>query len=109
MLPSRRRRRRAGHVAAAQELLRLGANVNATTLLGGETALHLATSNGDYPMVRMLVEEARADTHARNAQGHTAQKLAADNGPRAQPSQRATPAPAPACWGPGRGHAQRRT
>jgi len=55
---------------AAEELLRLGANVNARTDAGRETPLHVAAAAGAWKVARVLIKHG-ADVHARSALGWT--------------------------------------
>jgi len=55
---------------AAEELLRLGANVNACTDAGRETPLHVAAAAGAWKVARVLTKHG-ADVHARSALGWT--------------------------------------
>jgi len=68
-----------GDAALAQMLLSAGANIRATTRLGGITALHMASQAGHAPVVAALIA-AGAETNASTATGATALMLAARSG-----------------------------
>ena len=68
-----------GDAALAEMLIVAGANVRATTRIGGFTALHLASQAGKAPVVAPLVK-GRAPVDARTATGATALMLAAGAG-----------------------------
>ncbi len=68
-----------GDAALAQMLLSAGANVRATTRLGGITALHMASQGGHAHVVAALVA-AGADTNTPTSTGATAIMLAARAG-----------------------------
>jgi len=68
-----------GDAALAKMLLFAGANVRATTRLGGYTALHLASRTGDTTLIQTLADGG-ADVNARTSTGATALMLAAREG-----------------------------
>ena len=68
-----------GDAAMAEMLIVAGANVRATTRIGGFTALHLASQAGKAAVVAPLVK-GRAPVDARTATGATALMLAAGAG-----------------------------
>jgi len=68
-----------GDAAMAEMLIVAGANVRATTRIGGFTALHLASQAGKAAVVAPLVK-GRAAVDARTATGATALMLAAGAG-----------------------------
>ena len=68
-----------GDAALAQMLLSAGANIRATTRLGGITALHMASQAGHAQVVAALIA-AGAQTNAATATGATALMLAARSG-----------------------------
>ncbi len=68
-----------GDAALAQMLLSAGANIRATTRLGGITALHMASQAGYAQVVAALIA-AGAETNAATATGATALMLAARSG-----------------------------
>ena len=68
-----------GDVETATMLLAAGANIRATTRLGGYTALHQATENGDAAMIALLIA-AGADVNARTSSGATPLMFAAASG-----------------------------
>jgi ankyrin repeat protein len=59
-----------GHLECCEELCRAGANVNARDR-HGVTALHLAASRSDYPVLKFLLDHS-ADVFAVTEAGHTA-------------------------------------
>ena len=65
--------------ALAEMLLYAGANVKATTRLGGYTPLMLAAKNGSAPLLRAIIQ-AGADVRAATATGVTPLMLAAASG-----------------------------
>lgn len=65
-----------GDADLASMLLVAGANVRATTRLGGYTALHLASRAGDAAMIKTLADGG-ADVKARTSTGATSLMLAA--------------------------------
>ena len=69
------RNRQAGEVELADLLLQLGAAIDATTRLGGETALVLACWQGHVPVVQLLLA-AGADPSRQTANGVTALQAA---------------------------------
>ena len=70
---------RQGEVATAAMLLHAGANVRATTRLGGYTPLLLASQMGHAPVIDLLVK-AGADAKSASANGATALMLASASG-----------------------------
>ncbi len=68
-----------GDAELASMLLFAGANVRATTRLGGYTALHLASRAGDAALMNTLLDGG-ADVKARTSTGATALMLAAETG-----------------------------
>ena len=68
-----------GDAALAQMLLSAGANIRATTRLGGITALHMASQAGHAQVVAALIA-AGAQTNAATSTGATALMLAARSG-----------------------------
>jgi ankyrin repeat protein len=68
-----------GDAALAQMLLSAGANLRATTRLGGITALHIASQGGHAGVVAALIA-AGADANAATSTGATAVMLAARAG-----------------------------
>src|SRR5689334_3797641 len=68
-----------GDAPLAQMLLYAGANVRATTRLGGYTALHLASEAGATDVVKTLLA-AGANPNAPTSTGATALMLAATSG-----------------------------
>jgi hypothetical protein len=68
-----------GDAALAQMLLSAGANIRATTRLGGITALHMASQAGHAQVVAALIA-AGAQTNGLTATGATALMLAARSG-----------------------------
>jgi uncharacterized protein len=68
-----------GDAALAQMLLSAGANIRATTRLGGITALHMASQAGHAQVVAALIA-AGAQANAATATGATALMLAARSG-----------------------------
>jgi ankyrin repeat protein len=68
-----------GDAALAQMLLSAGANIRATTRLGGITALHIASQGGHANVVAALLA-AGADANAATSTGATAVMLAARAG-----------------------------
>ena len=70
---------RHGEVATAQMLLHAGANVRATTRLGGYTPLLLASQTGRAPVIELLLATG-ADANSATSTGATALMLAAASG-----------------------------
>jgi len=68
-----------GDAGLAQMLLSAGANIRATTRLGGITPLHMASQAGHAPVVAALIA-AGADTNLATTTGATAVMLAARSG-----------------------------
>jgi ankyrin repeat protein len=68
-----------GDAGLAQMLLSAGANIRATTRLGGITALHMASQAGHAPVVAALLA-AGADPNAATSTGASALMLAARSG-----------------------------
>jgi ankyrin repeat protein len=68
-----------GDVELAKILFYAGANVKATTRIGGYTPLLMASKNGDAPMIDALLA-AGADANGANANGTTPLMLAAVSG-----------------------------
>lgn len=68
-----------GDAALTQMLLAAGANIRATTRLGGITALHMASQAGHSQVVAALIA-AGADSNSATATGATALMLAARSG-----------------------------
>src|SRR5436190_4199638 len=68
-----------GDMPLVQMLLSAGANIRATTRLGGITALHMASQNGHADVVATLIA-AGADPNAATSTGATSLMLAARSG-----------------------------
>ncbi|HWI17141.1 MAG TPA: ankyrin repeat domain-containing protein, partial [Vicinamibacterales bacterium] len=68
-----------GDAALTQMLLSAGANVRATTRLGGITPLHMASQSGHAAVVAALIA-AGAETNAATSTGATSLMLAARSG-----------------------------
>jgi ankyrin repeat protein len=67
-----------GHTDTVSALIAAGANVNAASLKGGNTALMGAALSGHTAVISLLIS-AHANVNAVNQSGYTALKLASEN------------------------------
>lgn len=70
---------RSGNTEMLRLVLRLGADVNATEELRGQTPLHLAAAAGNHSMAQILLA-AKANVYLRDKEVHTAADLARKGG-----------------------------
>ena len=68
-----------GNLNVVRDLLRAGANVNAQ-LDDGKTALWMASQNGHYLVVRLLLNQNKVDVNAPMCDGSTSLWIASQNG-----------------------------
>lgn len=59
-----------GDIELIEALLKRGADVNSVTL-GGSSVLHFACENGQFAVVKLLIETYGADINVRDKSGHT--------------------------------------
>ena len=71
---------RKGNKETIKHILRQNKDIVDTKNTDGQTPLHIATENEDVEIVRMLLEEFRADTRARDKKDMTALNVAAKKG-----------------------------